>query len=512
MSAYRNGDMGLNASAKAYGVPKATLKRHLYGSNKHANGEIKKLGRQQVLPLHVEEELVKHLVAMENMFFGVTRKELMKLAYEVAEKNDIPHGFNRISKMAGKTWYRKFMLRHPEISLRQPEATSVARASGFNNEAVGRYFTLLEKIIDEHKLTAMRIYNMDESGISVVQKSCQKVIGLKGKHQIGSISSAERGINTTVVCCNNAAGQYVPPLVIFKRKRMPAELSNGAPIGSVVTCNDSGWMDADTFTKWLQHSVDSVKPTADTNVFLVLDGHSTHVKNLKAIELARKENVIMLCLPPHTTHKIQPLDRTLFKPLHTYYDQAAERWLRTHVGRVITPYQLCGLFNEAYCKAATMATAINGFARCGIWPCNRDVFAESEFHASFSNTRDQSTSFAEAPSTGTTSHHTTAPTAGKYTHQTTAPTAGASTHQSTAPTAGVPTHQTTAPTARAPTRQYTAPTAGAPTHQSAAPTAVASSEQCAFESIGTLSQPASTPTQATDQHYTTAPLSETVAM
>ena len=68
MSAYRNGDTGLNASAKAYCVPKATPKRHLDGSNKHANGEIKKLGRQQVLPLHVEEELVKHLVAMENMF------------------------------------------------------------------------------------------------------------------------------------------------------------------------------------------------------------------------------------------------------------------------------------------------------------------------------------------------------------------------------------------------------------------------------------------------------------
>ena len=142
----------------------------------------------------------------------------------------------------------------------------MARASGFNNEAVGRYFTLLEKIIGEHKLIVIRIYNMDESGISVVQKSCQKVIGLKGKHHIGYISSAKRGINTTVVCCNNAAGQYVPPLVIFKRKRMQAELSNGAPIGSVVTCNDSGWMDADTFTKWLQHVVDFVKPTADKKV------------------------------------------------------------------------------------------------------------------------------------------------------------------------------------------------------------------------------------------------------
>ena len=75
MSAYRNGDMGLNASAKTYGVPKATLKRHLYGSNNHANGQIKKLGRQQVLPLHVGEELMKHLVAMENMFFGLKHEK-----------------------------------------------------------------------------------------------------------------------------------------------------------------------------------------------------------------------------------------------------------------------------------------------------------------------------------------------------------------------------------------------------------------------------------------------------
>ena len=180
------------------------------------------------------------------------------------------------------------MLRHPEISLRQPEATSVARASGFNNEAVGRYFTLLEKIIDEHKLTAMRIYNNDESGISVVQKSCQNVIGLglKGKHQIESITSAERGINTTVVCCNNTAGQYVPPLVIFKRKRMPAEPSNGAPIGSVVTCNDSGWMDTDTFTKWLQHFVDFVKPTADKmSFFLLLACAITHHSYVQSIVL-----------------------------------------------------------------------------------------------------------------------------------------------------------------------------------------------------------------------------------
>ena len=67
--------------------------------------------------------------------------------------NDIPHGFNRVSNMAGKTWYWKFMMRHPEIGIRQSEATSVARASGFNNKAVGRYCTLLEKICDYGVIT-----------------------------------------------------------------------------------------------------------------------------------------------------------------------------------------------------------------------------------------------------------------------------------------------------------------------------------------------------------------------
>ncbi|KAK0064137.1 hypothetical protein Bpfe_006322 [Biomphalaria pfeifferi] len=35
---------------------------------------------------------------------------------------------------------------------------------------------------------------------------------------------------------------------------MPAELADGAPPGSVVTCNDSGWMDSNIFTSLAQNS------------------------------------------------------------------------------------------------------------------------------------------------------------------------------------------------------------------------------------------------------------------
>ena len=59
---------------------------------------------------------------------------------------------------------------------------------------------------------------MDETGFSMVQKP-QKVFACKGKHQVGAITSCERGRNVTFVCCVNTAGIYVPPLVIYPCKR-----------------------------------------------------------------------------------------------------------------------------------------------------------------------------------------------------------------------------------------------------------------------------------------------------
>ena len=84
---------------------------------------------------------------------------------------------------------------------------------------------------------------MDESGITTVQKP-GKVFGRRRKKQVGSLTSGERGFTTTVVCCFSASGTYtyVPPMMIFKRKRLPDELKIGAP-GSNVCCNDSGWIE-----------------------------------------------------------------------------------------------------------------------------------------------------------------------------------------------------------------------------------------------------------------------------
>nr|CAD7203179.1 unnamed protein product [Timema douglasi] len=64
-------------------------------------------------------------------------------------------------------------------------------------------------------------------------------------------------------------------------------------------------------------------------VLLINDGHSTRV-GLQLIEIARKENIIVK-LPPHSSHLLQPLDLCVFKSLKTEWDAALVRWQRQHL-------------------------------------------------------------------------------------------------------------------------------------------------------------------------------------
>lgn len=109
-----------------------------------------------------------------------------------------------------------FMKRHPNLSLRTPEATSAARAMGFNKAVVQNFFELLISIIETHNITGDRIFNVDETGLTVNPKGYTKVLSQRGRRQIGVVTSADRGETITAEMCFSAAGISVFFLIIIR--------------------------------------------------------------------------------------------------------------------------------------------------------------------------------------------------------------------------------------------------------------------------------------------------------
>ncbi|XP_025420160.1 uncharacterized protein LOC112690370 [Sipha flava] len=139
---------------------------------------------------------------------------------------------------------------------------------------------------------------MDETRISTVEDP-GKIIASKGQKRVGSITSWERGKNVTVFCGMSSSGTFIPPTFIFPRKRMSNQLTK------------NGWTNEEVFLEWLKHFNYHAKPSQEYSVLLILDNHNNHI-SMAAYEFCRSKHIIMLSLPSHTFHRLQPLDVSFF--------------------------------------------------------------------------------------------------------------------------------------------------------------------------------------------------------
>ena len=316
-----------------------------------------------------EETLVARIKALDSKFFGISRKQLMIVVFQYASQNKIPHPFNENKKMAGDKWVKDFCKRH-SLTLRQPEKCSLGRAMGFNRIQFDAFHENLEKVMNENPyLDASDIFNMDETNVSTVPSKLPKVISPKGKRLVSKVVSQERGESVTAICSVSATGYYIPPALIFPRKRYKPEFCDRTPPNTLGMVSDSGFINSDLFMTWLEHFVKYATPSQQRKKLLILDNHVSHC-SLSAVEYCRDKGIILLSLPPHASHKLQPLDVSFFGPLKKSISEECDRWITQNPGRAITIYQVGEIFGTAYSKTASIEKAVSSFRATGIFPRN----------------------------------------------------------------------------------------------------------------------------------------------
>ena len=127
----------------------------------------------------------------------------------------------------------------------------------------------------------------------------------------------------TLICINGSA---LLPALIYQGESHDLQDTwldefNHSTQRAFFACSKNGWSDDTIGLDWLRQVFSRTtkeKISARDRRLLIVDGHNSHV-NLPFINYADTNCILLTVFPPHSTHRLQPLDIRLFSLLITFY-------------------------------------------------------------------------------------------------------------------------------------------------------------------------------------------------
>ena len=310
------------------------------------------------------------------LLFGLSRQDVMCLAFQLAEKSGVSHPFRDNS--AGRRWFDGFRRRHPNLTLRSAQSLSFLRAKATNPQVIEDFFGKLGSIYARLNILTkpMQVYNVDECGVNVTLHK-GRVVSELGRRNVHRVTASEKGKNHTIIVCGSASGQAIPPMIIFPRVRVPQEFEADSPPGSLLAAQKKGWVTSELYLRWFKFFLSQIPPLRP--ILLIQDGHSnsSHI-TVDLIQLAKENDIHIMCLPSHTTHVLQPLDVGVFSSFKHHAGKALNALVRSSPGRVPTTADIPKIISQAWPMSITAVNLMSGFRKTGIHPLNPGCIKDRE--------------------------------------------------------------------------------------------------------------------------------------
>jgi hypothetical protein len=167
----------------------------------------------------------------------------------------------------------------------------------------------------------------------------------------------------------NALGWALPPFIILVAQYHLANWYRecNLPPDWRIETTDNGWTTNAAGLNWIKHFDYHTTPrTKGRYRLLILDGHESH--HSTDFELyCQDHNIITLCMPPHSSHHLQPLDVGCFGPLKQAYGRQIEMLMRAHINHVSKLEFLCA-FRDAFHISIAKNNIQGGFSGAGLVP------------------------------------------------------------------------------------------------------------------------------------------------
>jgi len=273
----------------------------------------------------------------------------------------------------GIKWASSFVKRTPALEVKLGRTYECQRKLCEDPERIRAWFELVKNTINKHGILLGDTYNFDETGFQMGQISASKVV--TATDRLGRPKQIKPTNTEWVTLIQGACadGSLVPPFIIMKGKEFnQAWFYQGLPSTWTFSVSANGWTTNQIGLKWIQHFEKHTRAkTISSKRLLILDNHDSHTTS-EFRTFCEDKNIVLLWMPPHSSHLLQPLDVGCFGPLKTAFSKQNQNLIRNHVFHV-TKVDFLSSFHTAFLASFTRENVKAGFRGSGLYPFNPEA-------------------------------------------------------------------------------------------------------------------------------------------
>src|SRR5450432_3333418 len=317
------------------------------------------------LSIAEETTLVQWILSMDQRGLPPRPDSVRQMANLLLEKRSDSNS----NRQVGKRWVINLVRRHHALQTRYTRKYDYQRAKCEDPTIIRDWFRLIENTIAKYGIQEQDIYNFDETSFQMGVISTAKVVtGAERSNRPVAVQPGNREW-VTAIDCISSAGWSLPPVIIFEGKvHQSTWYTDTLPMDWTIAVSENGWTDDKLGLIWLQSIFEKHTAHRTNGVYrlLILDGHGSHVT--PEFDLFAKEHLIItLCMPPHSSHLLQPLDVGCFAVLKRLYRRQIEGLMRNGVNH-IDKHDFLEAYHNAHKETMTQANISSSFAATGVLP------------------------------------------------------------------------------------------------------------------------------------------------
>jgi hypothetical protein len=347
----------INRAAAIYNIPRTTLRYRLKGIQQKAEicpASIK-------LSPNEEESLVKWILDLAKRGLPPRPSLVRQMADHLLSKDG--------NQQVGKNWVYKLVNRRPELKSRFSRRYNYERAKCEDIKLIQEHFDRVQDTIQEYGILPEDIYNFDETGFAMGLCATAKVITGSDRYSRPHLLQPGNREWVTAIEAVNAMGWALPSYIIFKATTfIQYGWFDTLPDDWRLDISDNGWTTDAIGMKWLTKVFIPITNARTTGRYrmLILDGHGSHLTP-QFDQICTENHIIPVCMPPHSSHLLQPLDVSCFAVLKRQYGQLVEQRMRLGFNH-IDKHDFLTAFPTARMMAYKAENIRNGFAATGLVP------------------------------------------------------------------------------------------------------------------------------------------------